>query len=33
MDQIDVVETYSATYEWLVEFRDFLRMCGGFEVF
>jgi len=33
MDQIDVVETYSATYEWLVEFRDFLRMSGGFEVY
>lgn len=31
-DQIDVVETYSATYEWLIQFRDFARSSGGFEV-
>jgi hypothetical protein len=31
-DQIDVVDTYSATYEWLVQFRDFARASGGFEV-
>lgn len=32
IDQIDVVDTYSATYEWLVQFRDFSRASGGFEV-
>ena len=31
-DQIDVVDTYSATYEWLVQFRDFARASGGFEI-
>lgn len=31
-DQIDVVDTYSATYEWLIRFRDFARSSGGFEV-
>jgi hypothetical protein len=30
--QIDVVNVYSASYEWLVEFRDFSRTSGGFEV-
>jgi len=32
IEQIDVVDTYSATYEWLVQFRDFTRSSGGFEV-
>ena len=31
-DQIGVVDAYSATYEWLVRFSDFVRTCGGFEV-
>ena len=31
-DQIDVVDVYSAAYEWLVQLRDFARTCGGFEV-
>ena len=29
---IDVVEMYSATYEWLTAFRDFCRTSGGFQV-
>ena len=31
---IDFVGTsnYSASYEWLVNFRDFCKTCGGFEV-
>jgi hypothetical protein len=31
-EQIDVVDVYSATYEWLVQFRDFARASGGFQV-
>lgn len=31
-DQIDCVDAYSATYEWLVQFSDFARTSGGFEV-
>jgi hypothetical protein len=31
-DQIDVVDAYSATYEWLVQFSDFARTSGGFKV-
>lgn len=32
IDQIDTIDAYSASYEWLVEFRDFSRTSGGFEV-
>ena len=31
-DQIDVVDAYSAIYEWLVRFSDFARTSGGFEI-
>jgi hypothetical protein len=30
--EIDVNDTYSATYEWLVEFAAFCRRSGGFKV-
>ena len=30
--QIDTIDVYSASHEWLVEFRDFSRTSGGFEV-
>jgi hypothetical protein len=31
---IDFVGTsnYSASYEWLIQFRDFCKTCGGFKV-
>jgi hypothetical protein len=29
---IDVTELYSATYDWLVTFKDFCKRCDGFEV-
>jgi len=29
---IDVTELYSATYEWLVKFKDFCKRCDGFMV-
>ena len=32
IEQIDAVDTYSATYEWLAQFRDFSKASGGFEV-
>jgi hypothetical protein len=32
IDRIDVVDTYSATYEWLMQFSDFARSSDGFEV-
>jgi hypothetical protein len=32
IDQIDAIDVYSASYEWLVKFRDFSRTSGGFEV-
>ena len=32
-ESIDAVDLYSATYEWLVRFKDFCEYCGGFEVF
>ena len=32
VDNIDVINLYSATYEWLVTFKDFCRRCGGFMV-
>jgi hypothetical protein len=30
---IDANEIYSATYDWLVTFKDFCKRCQGFEVF
>jgi hypothetical protein len=32
VEDIDPVELYSATYEWLVMFRDFCRTSAGFKV-
>jgi hypothetical protein len=32
VEDIDAVELYSATYEWLVMFRDFCRTSEGFKV-
>jgi len=32
VEDIDAVELYSATYEWLLMFRDFCRTSPGFEV-
>jgi len=29
---IDVTNLYSATYEWLIIFKDFCKRCNGFEV-
>jgi hypothetical protein len=29
---IDIINLYSATYEWLVTFKDFCRRSNGFEV-
>lgn len=31
-ETIDAVDLYSATYEWLVQFKNFCERCGGFEV-
>lgn len=31
-DDIDVTNLYSATYEWLVTFKDFCKRRGGFMV-
>ena len=31
-DPIDAVDLYSATYEWLVDFKSFCERSGGFEV-
>lgn len=31
-ENIDPVDLYSATYEWLIEFKEFCERCGGFEV-
>lgn len=31
-EDIDVVNLYSATYDWLVKFKDFCRSSQGFEV-
>src|SRR5262245_16571478 len=33
VESIDVNDLYSASYDWLVEFRDFCRQSGGFEVY
>jgi hypothetical protein len=27
------IDRYSASFEWLVTFRDFCRTCGGFDVY
>lgn len=32
VEDFDAVELYSATYEWLVMFRDFCRTSAGFSV-
>ena len=32
VEDFDAVEVYSATYEWLVRFRDFCRTSLGFSV-
>ena len=32
-ESADTNDTYSATYDWLVAFRDFCTQPGGFEVF
>ena len=31
-DQIDVVDAYSATYEWLARFSHFARTSDSFEI-
>ena len=31
-DDIDALKLYSATYEWLVMFKDFCKRCDGFKV-
>jgi hypothetical protein len=31
-ESVDTNEIYSASYDWLVAFRDFCRQSGGFEV-
>jgi hypothetical protein len=31
-ESIDAVDLYSATYEWLIQFKDFCEYCGGFKV-
>lgn len=31
-EEIDAVDLYSASYEWFLQFRDFCRTSGGFEV-
>ena len=33
IESVDTNDPYSASYEWLVAFRDFCRQSGGFEVF
>jgi hypothetical protein len=32
VEDVDAKEAYSATYEWLVMFRDFCRASAGFRV-
>ncbi len=32
-DDIDVTNLYSATYDWLVTFKDFCKRCDGFTVY
>ncbi|MDX6577753.1 MAG: hypothetical protein QOE96_3706 [Blastocatellia bacterium] len=31
-DDIDAINLYSATYEWLVTFKNFCKRCDGFMV-
>jgi hypothetical protein len=31
-ESVDAKDLYSASYDWLVAFRDFCRQSGGFEV-
>ncbi|MBC7929624.1 MAG: hypothetical protein H7Z38_03560 [Rubrivivax sp.] len=31
-DELDPVDFYSASYEWLVTFAEFCRRSGGFEI-
>jgi hypothetical protein len=31
-EEIDANDLYSASYDWLVKFRDFCKVCGGFKV-
>lgn len=31
-DDMDVANLYSATYDWLVTFKDFCKRCSGFMV-
>ena len=31
-EEIDAVDFYSASYEWLVTFRDFCKESGGFKI-
>jgi hypothetical protein len=30
--EIDVIDIYSTSYDWLVTFRDFCKESGGFKV-
>jgi hypothetical protein len=30
--EVDAFNAYSASYDWLVRFRDFCRSSGGFEI-
>jgi hypothetical protein len=32
VEDIDAVDLYSASFEWLLQFRDFSRASGGFKV-
>jgi hypothetical protein len=32
LEDIDVVDLYSTKYEWLIQFSNFCRTCGGFKV-
>src|ERR1700689_97261 len=32
VEEMDAMDVYSASYEWLVMFRDFCRSSGGFDV-
>ena len=32
VEDLDAIEIYSATYEWLAMFRDFCRSSEGFKV-
>jgi hypothetical protein len=32
VEDADAVDLYSASYEWLIQFRDFSRASGGFKI-